>query len=342
MHAASAVTVAERRAGGYSPLSKTRTTGGEMNITGSAAPSEARRMLDAFTSVGANRFHVTFTNIREEQTDFLKNRTVASMRYNLPAWVQRSATAKPIDVPATQTEPQQTILAGENLILRPYTPPQSLNPYTPPAVVLVQLDDLEQKQFERVRETAFLILRTSPKERGYQAWLAVEGGDREFTRRLKEGTGADLEASGSVRMAGTGNYKRAYKDNFPTVAIEEVHAGRVVTPAQLESMGLAAPATPKPKLPAPPFDVLKQPRRLAWPSYERCMEEALARGRKRSSADFTWCCIAIDHFRRTPEETAEKLMEVSTKARENGEDYAIDQAMRAAEKVALNPRSRSR
>jgi phosphoribosylaminoimidazole-succinocarboxamide synthase len=64
--------------------------------------------------------------------------------------------------------------------------------------------------------------------------------------------------------------------------------------------------------------------------------------RKRSSADFTFCCIAIDHFKRTPEETAEKLMEVSTKAKENGQHYAIGQAMRAAEKVAANPRSRSR
>jgi hypothetical protein len=92
----------------------------------------------------------------------------------------------------------------------------------------------------------FLILRTSPKERGYQAWLAVQGGDREFTSRLKRGTGADLSASGSVRMAGTGNYKRAYKTNFPTVAIEEAHPGRIVMRAQLESMGLAAPALAKP------------------------------------------------------------------------------------------------
>lgn len=314
-----------------------------MNTTGGSPVSEARRMLDAFASVGANRFHVTFTNIREEETDFLKNRTLASMRFNLPAWVRRSATLKPYTLPATGTEAEETIGAGENLILRPYTPPRSLNPYTPPAVVLVQLDDLEQKQLERVREAAFLILRTSPKERGFQAWLAVEGGDREFTRRLKDGTGADLEASGSVRMAGTGNYKRAYKANFPTVAIEEVHPGRIVTRDRLESLGLAAPAPRKPRLPASPFRCSQdRPRRLAWPSYERCMEEALARGRKRSSADFTWCCIAIDLFKRTPEETAEKLMEISSKARENGEDYALGQAMRAAEKVALNPRGRVR
>ncbi|HEV8039082.1 MAG TPA: hypothetical protein VGP62_09480 [Bryobacteraceae bacterium] len=305
-----------------------------MNTTGSTAQSEARRMLDAFTSVGADRFHVTFTNIREEETGFLKSRTVPSMRYNLPAWVQRSAKLQPIALPAKEKEQEETIFAGENLIIRPYTPP---------AVVLVQLDDLEQKQLDRVRPSAFLILRTSPKERGYQAWLAVKGGDREFTSRLKRGTGADLSASGSVRLAGTGNYKRAYKPNFPTVAIEEAHPGRIVTPAQLESMGLPEAAPEKRQPPVSPLRCSNdRPRRLAWPSFDRCMEEALARDRRRSSADFTFCCIAIDHFKRTPEETADKLMEVSSKAKENGQDYAIGQAMRAAEKVAAIPRSRSR
>ena len=270
--------------------------------------SEARRMLDAFTSVGADRFHVTFTNIREERTDFFKNRTVPSMRYNLPAWVSRSAQLKPYALAAKEGRPEETILAGENLIVRPYSPP---------AVVLVQLDDLEEKQLERVRPAAFLILRTSPKERGHQAWLAVQGGDREFTGRLKRGTGADLSASGSVRLAGTGNYKHDYKANFPTVAIEEAHPGRIVTPAQLEGMGLVAPAPAKPDA-ASPLRCSDRPRRLAWPDYDLCMEGALARGRKRSSADFTFCCIAIDHFKRTPEETADRLMEVSTKAKENG------------------------
>jgi hypothetical protein len=142
-------------------------------------------------------------------------------------------------------------------------------------------------------------------------------------------------------MAGTGNYKRAYKADFPTVAIEAVQPGRIVTREQLESMGLVAPAPAKPELPASPLRCSDDwPRRLAWPSYDRCTEEALARGRKRSSADFTFCCIAIDLFKRTPEETADKLMEVSSKAKENGQDYAIGQATRAAEKVAANPRSR--
>jgi RepB DNA-primase from phage plasmid len=222
-----------------------------MNTTGTAQ-SEAGRMLDAFTSVGADRFHLTLTNIREEETEFLRNRTVPSMRYNLPAWMRRSAKLQPITLPATETEPEETILAGENLILRPYTPP---------AVVLVQLDDLEHQQLERVRQAAFLTLQTSPGN--YQAWMAVQGGDREFTSRLKRGTGADLSASGSVRMAGTGNYKRKYKADFPVVRIDEVHLGRIVTREQLESMGLPERARRKPQPSSSPFDVLTGP--VAWP-----------------------------------------------------------------------------
>jgi hypothetical protein len=302
-----------------------------VNITGSTAQSEARRMLDAFTSVGADRFHVTFTNIRDEETEFLRNRTGASMRYNLPAWMRRSAKLQPITLPATETEPEETILAGENLILRPYTPP---------AVVLVQLDDLEQKQLERVRQAAFLTLQTSPGN--YQAWIAVQGGDREFTSRLKRGTGADLSASGSVRMAGTGNFKRKYKTDFPVVRIDEVHLGRIVTREQLETMGLPERARRKPPPSSSPLRCSDRPRRLAWPDWNRCLEEMLARGQKRSAADFYFACIAIDRFKRTPEETADRLMEISSKAKENGYDYALGQAESAAERVALNPYSRSR
>jgi hypothetical protein len=305
-----------------------------MVSTGSAAQSEGQEMLEAFTSIGTDRFHVTFTNLREEETNFFKNRTVPSMRYNLPAWMRRASTLKPITLPATEREPEQTILAGENLIIRPYTPP---------AVVPVQLDDLEQKQLERVRPAAFLTLQTSPGN--YQAWVAVENGDSEFTSRLKRGMRADLNASGSVRLAGTMNFKRKYKLDFPTVMIDQVHPGHRMTKEQLESMGLVAPAPPKIEVPASPLRCSGEPRRKAWPSYERCLREgreSSSGGIQRSTADFTWCCIAIDLFKRTPEETAAKLMELSEKARQNGNDYALGQAMRAAEKVAANPRSRSR
>src|SRR6202012_5730627 len=132
----------------------------------------------------------------------------------------------------------------------------------------------------------------------------------------RRGTGADLTASGSVRVAGTFNFKRKYDPNFPLVPLEEVHPGRMGTRAELEGRGLVAAAPPKPEAPVSPLRCSDRPRRLAWPDYERCLDEAINRGRKRSSADFTFCCIAIDLFKRTPEETAARLLEVSSKARE--------------------------
>lgn len=283
------------------------------DTTNSTAKSEAQRMLDVFASVGVERFDIAHTNIDQEKRGYRKSQTLRQAKTSMPYLLESS--------PRRQN----------NVIIRPHHPP---------AVVLVQLDDLEHDQLERVRPVAFLIVRTSAH--GRQAWMAVEEGDRDFARRLKKGTGADMSASGSVRVAGSLNFKRSYAPNFPIVTIEEAHPCRTVTKAQLEAMGLVAPPPTKLEASASPLRCSDRPRRLAWPSYDRCMEEALARGRKRSSADFTFCCIAVDLFQRTPEDTADKLMEVSSKAKENGYDYAISQAMRAAEKVAVNPRSHGR
>jgi hypothetical protein len=280
---------------------------------GNTAQSEAQRMLDAFASIGVQQFDIAHTNIDQEKRGYRRAQTFRQTQTSLPYLLDSA--------PRRQN----------NVILRPHHPP---------AVVLVQLDDLKEAQLERIRPAAFLVLQTSPGN--HQAWVAVEGGDREFASRLKKGTHADLTASGSVRLAGTFNYKRKYAPNFPTVTIEEAHPGRIMTRAELEGRGLVAPAPPKPEAPASPLRCSDRSHRLAWPSYERCLDEALSRGRKRSSADFTFCCIAIDLFKRTPEETAAKLLEVSGKARENGEAYALDQAMNAAAKVAANPRSPAR
>jgi hypothetical protein len=138
--------------------------------------------------------------------------------------------------------------------------------------------------------------------------------------------------------------------DFPTVALEETRPSHIMTTEALEALGLPAAARPA----AAAADrqsaqilALQTPDRFhrkAWPDYARCLEGAPESdgGKQRSIADFTFCCIAIDHFRRTPEETAEKLLEISSKAKENGHDYALGQALRAADKVAANPRSRSR
>lgn len=296
-----------------------------------AAAEQALRMLDSFARVGADRFDVTFTNILETKTGFLRSRTVPSMRYNLPGWVNRSGTLAPITLPATEKEPEKTILAGENLIMRPHSPPP---------VFLVQLDDLELNQLERVQPVAFLTLATSPGN--HQAWVAVEQGSTELARRLRKGAGADLSASGATRVAGTLNFKGKYAPEFPTITIRDAQPGRTVSVAQLDAMGLLAPPDPA----RVPLRVSGNRRaRGKWPSYEVCLQGApLAHNSDRpdiSRADFTWCMVAID-WGHGIEETADRLMELSTKARENGEQYALLTAQRAAAAQQRRPLERPR
>jgi len=97
----------------------------------------------------------------------------------------------------------------------------------------VQLDDLTDEQYERVRPAAFLMLRTSPK--GKQAWVCIDGADKEVARRLRKGTGADPSASASVRTAGSLNYKPDYAPEFPLVTIEEARPGYKVTKSSLRA-----------------------------------------------------------------------------------------------------------
>ena len=55
-----------------------------------------------------------------------------------------------------------------------------------------------------------------------------------------------------------------------------------------------------------------------------------------SRADFTWCRTAIE-WGWSREATAARLMELSSKAKENGERYAILTATNAAESVDRQP-----
>jgi hypothetical protein len=111
------------------------------------------------------------------------------------------------------------------------------------------------------------------------------------------------------------------------VTIEEARPGYRATKEQLESMGLFAPEEVRSVLPPRCSD---EKERRDWPDYARCLGESIARGKKRTSADYTFCCIALDIYRKTPEATADKLVDLSTKAQENGYLYAVGQATRAA------------
>ena len=193
-----------------------------------------------------------------------------------------------------------------------------------------------------------MTLETSPGN--HQAWVAVSGlptpqDAKDFARRLRKGTGADLTASGATRVAGTENYKRKYEPQFPTVAIRDTAPGRIMTPSQLESLGLVAQPEPVAVLPSAPARVSRRSeaaiRARKWPDYGRCLQSAPPNhgntGPDTSRADFTWCMTALDWgFDIT--ETSAKLMEVSDKAKENGPRYAAlttENAAAAVERKGL-------
>lgn len=268
---------------------------------GGRAAAQALEMLGAFASVGAERFDLTFTNAAGEKVGFRGNRPLGQLRPTMPDILQ-------------DAEEQR-----HNVIVRPRSS----------VATLIQLDDLGEDAAARLRPVSFLVLRTSPGS--YQAWVAVSDADAGFARRLRQGAGADLTASGATRISGSLNFREKYAPGYPRVETVRASPGRVATRAELEVLGIVAPLEKS----APAVIPVSRQRASArgWPSYQRCVENAppaRVGGRPDiSRADFTFCLLAID-WGWSVEETAARLMQERGKAQENGEAYALRTARNAA------------
>jgi len=279
---------------------------------------QARAMIDIFASVGATRFDVTWTSAAGEEEQFRRNCMTAYLARIIPAVLDDAAKRQ------------------RNVIVRPRGGT---------GVTFVQLDDLSADKLARVAPAVFLVLETSPGN--FQAWAAVkEAEDKDFVRRFKKGAGADATASGATRIAGSVNFKAKYAPDYPRVAIREAHAGRMTTTDELERLGLVAPPeiVPEPGPDIAPPRSRPGPGKRRWPSYERCLDGAPLNseetGPDTSRADFVWCMTAIT-WGWTAEETAERLMEESTKAHTNGRGYAdltVRNAALAVERRRQQPR----
>jgi len=282
-------------------------------------PAAAQRMTDAFVSVGTVAFDRFYMTLHREAKDYYRAVPAKDLKKRLPenlAWAAKHRL---------------------NLIIRP----------RPQEPILVQLDDISPDAADRLRPVAFLGLETSPGN--HQAWIALtaEEADKHLVRRLKKGTDADAGATGAVRIAGSINFKEKYAPDFPRVQIVHSAPGLVPSRAQLESLGVvaaseAAAAPGEEDLAAVVIrarPARRQPR--GWPDYQRCLDGAPPNGEgtgpDRSSADFFWCLLAVQ-WGWGIEETVERLMELSDKAQENGEGYALRTAERAAEAVERNGR----
>jgi hypothetical protein len=261
------------------------------------------QMLDAFASLGMAHFDLTRTDMDGRKQAFAAAQSWQELRDRMPALLESARQRQ------------------HNVIVRPRG-----------SAGLVQLDDLDGAAVERVRSAAFLILTTSVGN--HQAWVAIRECTPEVAGRLRRGTGADPSASGAARVAGSSNFKRKYAPDFPTVHILEVRPRHMVTAAALEALGVLAPQD---RIGVScPRRVSSYWARKAWPSYQRCVQNApLRRGEDLpdiSRADFTFCLLAID-WGWSIEATAARLLESSSKARENGPAYARLTAERAAAAV---------
>jgi RepB DNA-primase from phage plasmid len=265
------------------------------------AHSEARRMIDTFASAGATRFDVTRTNAAGDKVSFERGVSRSDLARVLPAMLDHAIAHRP------------------NVIVRP----------TGPGVSFLQLDDLKADQLARLAPAVFLILETSPGN--FQAWLAMPGQeDKNFARRVRRGTGADATASGATRIAGSVNFKDKYAPNYPSVQIHEARAGHVTSAAELDRLGLVAAPEVLPAL--PPARAIPTGNRR-WPNYAQALDgaplDSEGQGPDRSRADFVWCMTAIT-WGFGIDETAERLIEESSKARVNGKNYAVTTARNAA------------
>jgi hypothetical protein len=201
-----------------------------------------------------------------------------------------------------------------NVIVRPYGADVSF----------IQLDDLKADKLPTLVTAAFLTLETSPGN--FQAWVALRAPpDRDFARRLRKGASADPTASGATRVAGSWNFKDKYAPHYPIVSIHAAQPARLASAEELEQLGLVAP--PEETAERSPSPLRGRPGHGSrkWPSYERCLDGAPLNseetGPDTSRADFVWCMTAIT-WGWSMQETAERLMEESPKARLNGKNYA--------------------
>ena len=278
----------------------------------SSEVAEASVMLDLFQGLGVQSFSLTFTDDAGRKVAFRRNRSVELLRSELPSLL------------FTSCEKQL------NVIVRPIAV-RTLS--------LIQLDDLSASQLDRVRPFSFLVLETS--QENFQAWIAVTDASANTIRRVKKAAGADLNASGATRLAGSYNFKAKYAPDYPRVRLHSIAPLHAVLESELDRAGLIAPEDHKPRAPRHASTHRYRHGLRLWPSYTRCLTDAPGaknhEGKDRSAADFNFCLISIDRGW-SVETTANQLMAESEKAKSVGFNYALFTAKRAASVVSSNRR----
>jgi RepB DNA-primase N-terminal domain len=137
-------------------------------------------MIDMFASVGANKVHVTKTEINGD-VEWGKVYSPEDLRNVLPAMIRVAAKLEDCDLLDKTGKVIGHARAGGNLMVRPMSETSAF----------IQLDDLTEARLDRVRAVAFLTVRTSAGNN--QAWIAVPkfAGDQD-RKDFRDASGAGV------------------------------------------------------------------------------------------------------------------------------------------------------
>jgi len=200
--------------------------------------------------------------------------------------------------------------------------------------IVQQIGDLNDEALELLRPYAFIGYPTSPGNS--QVWLAFkQPEDRDCRYRLlarvKEVCPeANFEANGATRWPGSINFKPG-RDQW-RIGLTFTNPGRFVSPADLEDAGLLADPAPGAQW---EYDPDGTPG--TWPDYDRCVEDTTLNGVcDRSRADWRFVCYALKRWNK-PKDIAEKLLEVSERAKESGAKYVNRTIAKAVDHLGLEP-----
>lgn len=262
-----------------------RDTGGDTSGTDEA---EAIVAMDAFESVGVTHFDVTIKDECTGDESEFHTHSVQELRDKLPHYLKANA------------------IRPESFIVRPR------------GGALIQVDDLKETELDRIERLSFLTVETSAGN--YQAWVALQQTDQalrdSIRRRLLRGMGADLGASGAMRMGGSINRKPS-RNGFQ-VRVRGIAPNKTIAVSQLHDAGLLAPEQKEFKRTTSTMN--GKPHK--FPSYDKCLT---AKEGDRSRADASF--LAISRMRGfTREEAAAELEKVSERVEEElergrGEEY---------------------
>jgi hypothetical protein len=289
-------------------------------------PEAVLATIDAFVSVGADRFTITIKSLSGELCRCCKLVPSEEVRRTLPGIVADATACK------------------QSVIIRPYSD----------SMAFVQLDDIDQEAvaFLASESVGFIALRTSPGS--YQVWVALESqgeeADEDFERRLKSGMLADMGANRATRCGGSRNFKPEHGPNYPLVDVK-THPGRINTREQLEALGMVGTAIVPMIVEQPPKDGITTKRASAGvlPQYALCLSRAPKKADGTpdvSRADFNFalaaCSWGIPH-----NVIEEQLASISARAKKwrskrgkNAEKEWIHEVKRTVENAARFARPR--